>query len=345
MAVIVLAGVILTFALSQFLAAGPSDSSGSPYPAQLALQRGLTMSNIAPAPPWGTVLSSSQARSVTIKSTGPSFEWGVWMEAGHAGQYPVRSTDGGARWTTAGPTLASDWAGGSLYYVGKLIPEGPSAVVMVSNAIIDVTTDAGRHWFQYLNTAANWSISGHTSVGGDISIRVSGASWAYLPKASFAIYVLDLSHLQWRRVAQSLASVIVPACQSKELSIHGGRQGAPFHSVEGSVVVVNTSNNRCVIRVDAPITLFQRDGVRLDVHEQVPNTSTPSMVLPAKGSTTLVLGWSNWCHANPGPLTISIPLAGDNGAVAGPFNGPPNYNAVPGCINRALSSELNLVTP
>jgi hypothetical protein len=127
------------------------------------------------------------------------------MKKGNAGQYPVRSIDGGTHWTVAGPLLASDWAGGSLYYVTKVIPESSSAVVMVSNSIIDVTVDGGRQWFQYLNAAGDWSISRHTVNGGGISIYVSPPSWASLPKASYAIYVLDLAHLQWHRIAQSLS--------------------------------------------------------------------------------------------------------------------------------------------
>jgi hypothetical protein len=195
-----LAIVALALAAPSVPAAGASSSL---YPAVLLMHRGLTMSDVTPALPWGTTLSSSQARLVSIRSTGPSIQWGVWMKNGHAGQYPVRSIDGGAHWTTAGPLLASDWAGGSLYYVTKVLPEGASAVVMVSNSIIDVTTDAGHHWFQYLNAAGNWSISRHTVNGGGIGIRVIPPSWAALPKSSYAIYALELSHLQWRRIAQS----------------------------------------------------------------------------------------------------------------------------------------------
>ncbi len=126
---------------------------------------------------------------------------------GNAGQFPVRSIDGGRHWTAAGPLLASDWAGGSLYYVTKVISEGPSAVVMVSNAIIDVTTDGGRRWFQYLNAAGDWSISRYAHSKDRISIRVSPPpNWtSSLPKNSYAIYVLNLARQRWNRVSQSLS--------------------------------------------------------------------------------------------------------------------------------------------
>lgn len=180
-------------------------ASPSPYPRTLPLQRGLTMSKYGRALPWGTTIPFSQTRWVVIKSSGPAYRWGVWQMNGGPAQYPVRSIDGGVRWTAAGPQLATDWAGGSLYYVTKTIAESSSSVVMVSNSIIDVTVDGGRQWFQYLYAAGDWSINRH-SVAGGISIRVSPPSWATaLPHGSYAIYNLDLAHFRWNRVEQSLS--------------------------------------------------------------------------------------------------------------------------------------------
>jgi hypothetical protein len=178
-------------------------ATSSPYPATLTMQRGLSQSSTNPALPWGTTLTAAQARQVTLKSSGPTFRWGVWKKNGGPETFPVRSTDGGAHWTAAGPQLATDWAGGSLFYVSKVIPESSTSVVMVSNSIIDVTTDRGHQWYQYLNTADNWSITGH-AVSGGIGLRIGPASYALLPKASYALYVLDIAHHQWHRTAQSL---------------------------------------------------------------------------------------------------------------------------------------------
>jgi hypothetical protein len=163
------------------------------------------MSYATRALPWGTILTASQARWVTMRSSGTTFSWGVWKPSGGPPQFPVRSTDSGAHWTAAGPQLATDWVGGGIYYVNRVIPVSPSAVVMVSNAVIDVTVDAGRQWYQYVNTADIWSITRHVVNGGGIDLRVGPASYALLPKASYAIYALDLVHLRWRRIAQSLS--------------------------------------------------------------------------------------------------------------------------------------------
>lgn len=198
--VVVLTAVVLTL---------PSVSSvgaaSSPYPATLKLQRGLTMSRAVRALPWGTTLTTAQARWVTLRSPTSTVEWGVWRQDGASPEFPVRSLDGGAHWTTAGPLLATDWAGGGIFYPTRVISEGSSAAVFVSGAVIDLTVDAGHHWYQYVNGADNWSITKHAVAGGVISLRVSPATYASLPKASYAIYVLDLAQLQWRRVAQSLS--------------------------------------------------------------------------------------------------------------------------------------------
>ena len=192
---------VLVLVAVSVTAAGAASSF---YPATLTMQRGLSQSNGVPALPWGTTLTAAQARWMTLKSSGRTDRWGVWKEDGGPPEFPVRSTDGGARWTAAGPLLATDWAGGSIFYIGKVIPEGSSAVVMVSNAVIDVSTDSGHQWYQYVNGGGGWIMAGYAVPGGGIGLRISPASYATLPKASYAIYVLNVAHHQWHRMMQSL---------------------------------------------------------------------------------------------------------------------------------------------
>jgi len=179
-------------------------AASSPYPATLTMQRGLTESAAGHALPWGTTLTAAQARWVRFESLGTTYRWAVWKEGGSPGQFPVRSIDGGAHWIAAGPQLATDWAGGGIYFINRVIAESSSAVVMVSNAVIDITTDGGHQWYQYLNAYDNWSITAHAVKGGGIGLRIGPASYSSLPKASYAIYVLDVAHHQWRRTGQSL---------------------------------------------------------------------------------------------------------------------------------------------
>lgn len=221
----VLAAVIAILAatLSGFLAVGdhgPAKNSNtpvnteprsvagaksSPYPATLRMQRGLyDGGGHNPALPWGTVLPATQSRWIKFESSGPTDEWGVWQENGDPGSFPVRSIDGGAHWRAAGPQLATDWAGGGIYFVNKVISDGPSAVVMVSNAVIDVSTDGGRQWYQYLNPASDWIISSET-VNVGIGIQIRPFPDGNLPKRSYATYVLNDTRHEWVRTGQSLS--------------------------------------------------------------------------------------------------------------------------------------------
>lgn len=187
------------------LAASTQNAVTSLYPATLTMSPGLLFSAQSRVFSWGAVLSATQSRWVKIKSTGATMRWGVWRPNGLPPLYPVRSVNGGLTWTVAGPALATDWAGGSLYYVTRVIAESASAVVMVSNSIIDVSTDAGHHWYQYLNPADIWNMTGHHFTNGRIGLRVGPDQWTTRPpKNSFALYVLNVAQHQWHRVSQSL---------------------------------------------------------------------------------------------------------------------------------------------
>jgi hypothetical protein len=190
--------VLVLVALSMTAAGAAS----SPYPATLTMVRGLPNSALARVFPWGTALTAAQARWVYRKSSGRTDRWGVWQEHGSPAEYPVRSTDGGARWMIAGPLLATDSVGGSIDYIDTVIPEGSSGVVMVSSAVIDVSTDSGRQWYQYVNGDDDWIMAAHAVHGGGIGLRISPASYAELPQGSYAIYVLNVVRHQWHRTVQ-----------------------------------------------------------------------------------------------------------------------------------------------
>jgi hypothetical protein len=181
-----------------------SGAKSSPYPATLKMQNGMYEGGgHFPAPQWGKVIPASQLRWITVKSPRATDEWGVWRPNGDGGLYPVRSLDGGVKWRAAGPLLATDWVGGGIYYVGKVISDGPSSVVMVSNAVIDVTTDAGHRWYQYLNPASDWIISKQNLIV-SIGLRIRTVPEHGVPKQSYAIYVLNTARHEWVRTSQSL---------------------------------------------------------------------------------------------------------------------------------------------
>lgn len=199
---------VVVAVLATLVVALPFSYAGAiapPYPATLTMQRGMLFSHsVDNEPRWGTKLSAAQAHWVTITSAMGTNRWGVWRLDGVSETFPVRSVDGGTTWREAGPLLATDWVGGGLYYVSKVFSEGPHTVVMVSNSVIDVSTDGGHRWYQYLNTWDNWDITAYATRGA-IALRVTGASYARLPKGSYALYLLDVAHHQWHRVRQSMS--------------------------------------------------------------------------------------------------------------------------------------------
>lgn len=183
----------------------PSAPPPSPFPRVLRMQKGLQFSNGGHHYPFGTAIPSNQDKWVQHRSGPASDMWGVWEANGSPSVYPAESTDGGADWSVVGPQLATDWAGGSIFYIDKVFVDGDGVVVMVSNAVIDLTTDGGRQWYQYLNGAADWTMAS-CSAGGVTCLQVRAAGWVVsLPRGSHAVYDLDPAIHEWRRVEQSLS--------------------------------------------------------------------------------------------------------------------------------------------
>lgn len=186
------------------LATSSQDAVTSPYPLTLQMTPGLLFATATRAPAWGTSLGAAQNRWVKVVSTGPTWRWGVWRPNGVAPLYPVRRASATSPWTAAGPALASDWVGGGIYYVTRVIGESRSSALFVSNAVIDLTTDAGHHWFQYVNPEDIWSMTRY-NLSGRPGLRVGPDQWATRPpRRSYALYVLQAEEHRWHRVSQFL---------------------------------------------------------------------------------------------------------------------------------------------
>jgi hypothetical protein len=167
------------------------EHSISPFPSALVLMKGLQYSSTNPALPWGVAIPQSQIKNVKVRNSGSHVSWGVWDK--EAAQFPVRSVDRGLHWEAAGPQLANDWAGGSLFYVTKVFYESPTSVVMVSNYVVDVTVDAGHTWYQYLNSSGySWAIVKRDGRYGRIDLYVSLANYRH-SQLDHAKYELQLS--------------------------------------------------------------------------------------------------------------------------------------------------------
>jgi hypothetical protein len=58
----------------------------------------------------------------------------------------------------------------------------------------------------------------------------------------------------------------------------------------------------------------------------------------------LTVYWTNWCGRRPGPLRLRITLPGSGGVLVVPFNGPPGYSYVPGCVSPGRASTIAVVS-
>jgi hypothetical protein len=135
----------------------------------------------------------------------------------------------------------------------------------------------------------------------------------------------------------------VRPCGVASLTVRGGRQGEAFQTDEATIVLTNSGSKACALSGDPTMSIAQSDGSALPVKSHVtPHTVTPVTLQPG-GSAALITNWANWCGGALGPLTIEILVSGTSRDVVGSFDGPPNYNAVPGCTNLGHPSILSLV--
>jgi len=99
----------------------------------------------------GQVISAAQARQGFGPTIGPRFYgpvgWRIYQNDRNSGQCPIETTNHGRTWRVARWVLATDWAGGSLYFVSHLTMISANEVLAWGSSSLDVTSDAGRTWY------------------------------------------------------------------------------------------------------------------------------------------------------------------------------------------------------
>ena len=131
-------------------------------------------------------------------------------------------------------------------------------------------------------------------------------------------------------------------CGASQLRAQGGRQGGGAVGVaEATVVLTNEGSSPCVLSGIPSVALLAAGGHPLSVSTAAPSHSQSNPVLVAPGASgDLIFYWSNWCGAPPGPLDVAVTPAGSASAVTGPFDGPPNYDYVPTCLDASQASTV-----
>ena len=136
----------------------------------------------------------------------------------------------------------------------------------------------------------------------------------------------------------------VALCTSPMLRIKAGREGES-QGAHGDIEFTNVGSRPCVLRGLPQVAIVAANGKSLPVRlVRAPDLSLSPVVLPTGtlDAADLVVFWANWCGRPPGPLSVRITLSA-GGVVTGPFNGPPDYNLVPGCPGPGHPSTISVI--
>ncbi len=143
------------------------------------------------------------------------------------------------------------------------------------------------------------------------------------------------------------AGAAVPAvvrCTGAMLRIQAGREGVNAQA-RGDIEFTDGGSRPCILRGLPRVAILQADRKPLPVRSiRDPNASlSPVLLRPGKlDAAGLVVYWANWCGRSPGPLSVRVTLQ-HGGVVTGPFNGPPDYNLVPPCLERGQPATISVI--
>lgn len=134
----------------------------------------------------------------------------------------------------------------------------------------------------------------------------------------------------------------IALCTASNLKAVGGREGAAQSAV-GEIILENAGKFSCRLAGVPGIYLETTRGARiLHITYGKPSTPIRPLVVKSRKEARLLTGWSNWCGGALGPLDLAVTLPQKSGSLVVPFNGPPNYGAVPQCVNRSGESEFQI---
>jgi hypothetical protein len=134
-------------------------------------------------------------------------------------------------------------------------------------------------------------------------------------------------------------------CTAAMLRIRAGREG-DGPGAHGDIEFTDVARARCVLRGVPKVGIATSAGKSLPVAlTRATQISEQQVVLvPGRADAAdLVVFWSNWCGRPPGPLTVRVTLPADGGTVVGAFDGPPDYDFVPPCLEAHQRSTVSVI--
>lgn len=204
--------VALTVGAPGSVAASPPVPS-SPFPSVIRSSWWHPKPGVmGPNRPFGSLVALQKPNSRLCANVAVAGRrWSVWCDV--TAQFPVESTDGGRRWVVAGPLLANDWVGGSMYYVSRVSAYAARVVAMAGNGVVDTTFDGGRTWYQFATSASMaglWTMVMVPSKGAarerspELVMHVADRNPLPTQRAGSAVYVTSNEGRTWTRLRQTL---------------------------------------------------------------------------------------------------------------------------------------------
>lgn len=150
-----------------------------------------------------------------------------------------------------------------------------------------------------------------------------------------AVLLAGLIALVSGPVAGSAAST-APACVASQLNAVGARQGESMGAA-GLLIFVNVSSRACRLAGEPELTLYGEGPPGLSgniLNSTKPSNPVTPLLLKPRHLADLTTYWANWCGSTVGPLRVIVTLPGDAQRSLGvPFDGPPEFDEVPQCVN------------
>jgi len=114
-------------------------------------------------------------------------------------------------------------------------------------------------------------------------------------------------------------------------------------AVHADVYVMNTGPLPCELPMLRHVSVLRSSGTPLPLRTPPSGPGTVhALELAAHQSAWLVLSWTDWCGGHLGRLSTKLTFDGAT-VVTSPFDGPPDFNATPYCLDANRQSAIQIL--
>jgi Protein of unknown function (DUF4232) len=170
------------------------------------------------------------------------------------------------------------------------------------------------------------------AVAAALALAIGGCAGSRVPSVS--------KHRATDRT-ESAAALSARSCVPSQLHVRAGREGVN-ETAHGDIELTNAGAAACTLRGLPRIALIRR-GRRLAVRPtRAPDLQlVPALLAPGQ-TADLAMSWTNWCGSRTPQLSVQVTFSG-GGTITAPFNGPPDWDYVPQCVDARYPSTISVV--